>query len=226
MAKQVMDQLISDGGVTRGYLAVLPQDITEDLAKALNVPENGGALVGSVTPGGPGDKGGLKRGDVITEFNGKKITNSNDLRNEVAKTDPNKTASIVLIRDGKQKQLQVKVGERPTEAALNGSPSKPSQPPDRLQENFGLAVEDLTADTAKDLGYENAKGALVVGVRGGSPADDAGFRKGDLIVEIDKRVVVSASDVDRVLSNVRGSKSVAVLVRRGDNTFYVPLSKG
>ena len=226
MAKQVMDQLISDGGVTRGYLAVLPQDINEDLAKALNVPENGGALVGSVTPGGPGDKGGLKRGDVITEFNGKKITNSNDLRNEVAKTDPNKTASIVLIRDGKQKQMQVKVGERPTDAALNGTPSKPSQPPDRLQENFGLAVEDLTADTAHELGYENAKGALVVGVRGGSPADDAGFRKGDLIVEIDKRTVVSASDVDRVLSNVKGTKSVAVLVRRGDNTFYVPLSKG
>jgi serine protease Do len=226
MAKTVLDDLINEGSVTRGYLAILPQDITEDLAKALNVPENGGALVGSVTPGGPGDKGGLKRGDVITEFNGKKITNSTELRNEVAKMDPNKTANVTVIRDGKKKEMSVKVGERPADTAQNKTPSKQKQAPNKLQEDFGLAVEDLSPADAHQLGYDNAKGALVVGVRGGSPADDAGFQKGDLIMEIDKRTVNSASDVDRVLSNVKGTKSVAVLVRRGDNTFYVPLSKG
>jgi serine protease Do len=227
MAKQVMDDLINDGSVTRGYLAILPQDITEDLAKALNVPENGGALVGSVTPGGPGDRGGLKRGDVIIEFNGKKITNSTELRNEVARMDPNKTANVTVIRDGKKKQMNVKVGERPTETSQNGTPSrKEKQTPDKLQEDFGLAVEDMSSDDARQLGYDNTRGALVVGVRGGSPADDAGFQKGDLIVEIDKHPVTSARDVDRALSNVKGAKSVAVLVRRGDNTFYVPLSKG
>ena len=225
MAKQVMDELINSGGVTRGYLAILPQDITEDLAKALKVPENGGALVGSVTSGGPGEKGGIKRGDVIIEFNGKKITNSNELRNEVARMDPNQTANIVVIRDGKRKDLRVKVGERPTETSLNDR-EKPKQAPDKLQQDFGLAVEDLSAGDAQQLGYGNARGALVVGVRGGSPADDAGFEKGDLIMEIDKKPVASARDVDRALSNVKGSTSVAVLVRRGDNTFYVPLSKG
>jgi len=224
MAKLVMDQLISDGGVTRGYLAILPQDITEDLAKALKVPENGGALVGSVTAGGPGDKGGLKRGDVIVEFNGKKITSSTELRNEVAKMQPDKTASVAIIRDGKPKTLNVKLGERPAEVSANGQ--KPKQAPDKLQEDFGLAVDDLTADSAKDLGYDNAKGALVVGVRGGSPADDAGIAKGDLILEINKRPVVSAHDAERLLSVVRGKESVAILVRRGANTFYVPLSKG
>jgi serine protease Do len=225
MAKQVMDQLISSGGVTRGYLAVLPQDITEDLAKALNVPENGGALVGSVISGGPGEKGGIKRGDVIVEFNGKKITNSNELRNEVARTDPDKTANVVVIRDGKRKDLRVKLGERPTETADN-TPAKPKEAPDKVQEDFGLAVQDLTPDAAQQLGYDNARSALVMNVRGGSPADDAGFSKGDLIVEIDRKPVTSARDVDRALSNVGGKKSVAVLVRRGDNTFYVPLSKG
>lgn len=226
MAKQIMEELINSGGVTRGYLAILPQDITEDLAKALKVPENGGALVGSVTSGGPGEKGGIKRGDVITEFNGKKITNSNELRNEVAKMDPDKTANVVVIRDGKRKDLKVKVGERPTEEALNNPSKQPKQPPDKLQEDFGLAVDDLTAEAAEELGYGNARGALVVAVRGGSPADNAGFAKGDLIMEIDRKPVVSARDVDRMLSNVKGTRSVAILVRRGDNTFYVPLSKG
>lgn len=226
MAKQIMDELINSGAVTRGYLAVLPQDITEELAKALKVPENGGALVGSVTAGGPGEKGGIKRGDVIIEFNGKKITNSNQLRNEVARTDPDKTANVVVIRDGKRKELKVKVGERPTETSLNTPGKQPKQPPDKLQEDFGLAVQDLTPDTADQLGYNNARGALVVGVRGGSPADNAGFAKGDLIMEIDRKPVVSARDVDRMLANVTGARSVAVLVRRGDNTFYVPLSKG
>jgi len=131
----------------------------------------------------------------------------------------------VVIRDGKRKDLRVKVGERPTETSLNDR-EKPKQAPDKLQQDFGLAVEDLSAGDAQQLGYGNARGALVVGVRGGSPADDAGFAKGDLIMEIDKKPVVSARDVDRALSNVKGSKSVAVLVRRGDNTFYVPLSKG
>jgi len=226
MAKTVMDQLINEGGVTRGYLAVLPQDITEDLAKALNVPENGGALVGSVTSGGPGEKGGIKRGDVIVEFNGKKITNSNELRNEVARTDPNKTANVVVIRDGKRKDLRVKVGERPAEVSENGAPQNQKQTPNKLQEDFGLAVQDLTPDAAQQLGYDNARGALVVSVRGGSPADDAGFAKGDLIMEIDKRPVVSAQDAERVLTSVKAKDSVAILVRRGDNTFYVPLSKG
>jgi serine protease Do len=225
MAQQVMDELINSGGVRRGYLAILPQDINEDLAKALNVPENGGALVGSVTAGGPGEKGGIKRGDVITEFNGKKITSSNELRNEVAKMDPNKTANVVVIRDGKRKDLRVKVGERPTETSAN-TPVKPKEPPDKLQEDFGLAVQDLTPDVAQQLGFDNARGALVVSVRGGSPADDAGFSKGDLIVEIDKKPIQSARDADRALSNVRTKQSVAVLVRRGDNTFFVPLSKG
>jgi serine protease Do len=226
MAKQIMDELINSGGVTRGYLAILPQDITEDLAQALKVPENGGALVGSVTSGGPGEKGGIKRGDVIIEFNGQKITNSNQLRNEVARMDPDKTANVVVIRDGKRKELKVKVGERPTETSLNTPAKQPKQPPDKLQEDFGLAVGDLTPDAAEQLGYNNARGALVVGVRGGSPADNAGFAKGDLIMEIDRKPVVSARDVDRMLANVTGTRSVAVLVRRGDNTFYVPLSKG
>ena len=225
MAKQIMEELINSGGVTRGYLAILPQDINEDLAKALKVPENGGALVGSVTSGGPGEKGGIKRGDVITEFNGKKITNSNELRNEVARTDPDKTANVVVIRDGKRKDLKVKLGERPSETALNTPSKQPSQPPDKLQEDFGLAVDDLTPDAAQELGYGNARGALVVGVRGGSPADNAGFAKGDLIMEIDRKPVVAARDVDRMLSTVKGTRSVAILVRRGDNTFYVPLSK-
>ena len=225
MAKQVMDELINEGGVSRGYLAILPQDITEDLARALKVPENGGALVGSVTAGGPGDRGGLKRGDVIVEFNHKKITSSNELRNEVAKMEPDKTASVVVIRDGKRREMKVKMGERPAETALN-QPQKQKQTPDKLQQDFGLAVQDLTPDTAQQLGYDNQKGAIVVGVRDGSPASDAGFARGDLILEIDKRPVLSATDVERVLSTVKAKDSVAVLVRRGDNTFYVPLSKG
>jgi serine protease Do len=225
MATQIMDELISSGSITRGYLAVLPQDITDDLAHALNLKDTDGALVGSVTPGGPGDKGGIERGDVIVEFNGKKIHNASELRNEVAHASPKKTAKVEVIRDGKKRDLNVALGERPVETAeRDNNPGQ--QTPDKLQQDFGLSVQDLTPAAARQLGYENARGgALVVGVRGGSAAADAGFARGDLIVEIDGHAVASAQDAERTLSGRKAKESVAVLVRRGDNTFYVPLTK-
>jgi serine protease Do len=130
-----------------------------------------------------------------------------------------------VIRDGKRRELNVKVGERPAETS-QGTPEKEKQPQNKLQEDFGLAVQDLTPDAAHQLGYDNAKGALVTGVRGGSPASEAGVQRGDLILEIDKHPVQSARDADRLLSGVRSGQSIAVLVRRGDNTFYVPMTKG
>ena len=224
MAKSIMTELIEEGGVTRGYLAILPQDITEELQQALKLPSREGALVGGVTPGGPGDKGGIKRGDVVVEFEGKKIRNSNELRAEVARADPKKKADVVVIRDGKRKTLKVTLGERPTETA-RGEPGRENEQPSETSEDFGLAMQDLTPGAASQLGYENARGALVVSVKGGSPAADAGLARGDLIVEIDGRPISSARDADRALSGVKSKQTVALLVRRGDNTFFAPLTK-
>ncbi len=225
MAKLIMEELINEGAVTRGYLAVLPQDITEDLQRALKLPSREGALVGSVTPGGPGDKGGIERGDVIVQFEGKKVTNSAQLRSEVARADPKKTASLVVIHDGKERTLKVTLGERPTETALNDRSGGKKAEPTKAQEDFGLTVEDITPAIAQELGYEEARGAVVVAVRGGSPAADAGLGRGDLILEVDGVAVKSASEVDRALSRIKGNDSIALLVRRGDNTFFAPLTR-
>jgi len=225
MAKLIMEELINEGGVTRGYLAVLPQDITEELARALDLPSREGALVGSVTPGGPGDKGGIERGDVIVEFNGKKVKNSSGLRSEVARADPDNTVNLTVIRDGKRKTLKVKLGERPSEVAQNDR-ERNQQPEGKLEEEFGLALQELTGESARQLGYENARGAVVAGVKAGSPASDAGLSRGDLIVEIDHKPVQSAGDAERVLSSVKSKDTVALVVRRGENTFYVPLTRG
>ena len=181
--------------------------------------------MGSVTPGGPGDKGGIERGDVIIQFEEKKITSSTQLRSEVARADPKKTANIVVIRDGKQRTLKVTLGERPVETAANDRGGSERTEPTKAQSDFGLSVQEITPAIARELGYEETKGAVVTTVRGGSPAADAGLARGDLILEVDGDAVKSASEVDRALSKIKGNESIALLVRRGESTFFAPLTR-
>jgi serine protease Do len=115
MAQHVMEALIDKGKVTRGYLALVPQDIDDNLAKAMKLKSTDGALVGDVTPEGPADKAGLKRGDVIVQYEGQKIKNSTELRNQVAQTAPKSTVDLAVLRDGREIQLTAKLEERPVE---------------------------------------------------------------------------------------------------------------
>jgi len=222
MARKVMDALTSKGKVTRGYLALSPQDIDENLAKALQLKGTQGALVGDVTPGGPADKAGIKRGDIILEFNGQKVENSVALRNMVAQADPGSSATIKLLRNGREMQVTVALGERPKERGAK-APKEQEQPKEQSYKKLGLSVQTLTPDIAQQLGYDNDHGAVIADVAGGSPADDAGLQRGDLIKEINRETVNSVRDLDRVVTRMHSGDNAALLVRRGDNTFYAAI---
>jgi len=223
MAKQVMDELVLQGKVTRGYLALMPQDIDESIAKAWKLKSTDGALVGDVTPNGPADKAGIQRGDIITGFNGKKIENSTQLRQTVAQADPGSTAKINLFREGREIPVAVILGERPKD--INGrSDREEDAPEEKTGEKLGLSIQTLTPDIAQQLGYRNEQGVVVNSVTSGSPADDAGLRRGDLIKEVNRTEVRTAQEFKRLAARIQSGDSVVLLVnRRGQNTFYAAI---
>ncbi len=222
MARQVMSTLMSEGKISRGYLAIYPQDINEDLAKALKLKSTEGSLVADVTPDGPADKAGIKRGDVIVEFDGKKVENSIQLRNLVAQVSPGKTVEVVLIRNGNEMKLDVRLGERP-KGPESESPAQ-GQPEEQTSRKLGMSIQTLTPDLADQLGYENVKGVVVTDVAAGSPADEAGLQRGDLIQEVNRKAVQTAQDFEDQLKGSKSGDVVALLVRRGANTFFVAVN--
>lgn len=219
MARQVMSTLMSEGKISRGYLAIIPEDIDEDLAKALKLKSTEGSLVADVTPGGPADRAGIKRGDVIIEFNGKKVKDSTQLRNMVADIAPGKSVDMTLIRNGKEVRAKVRLGERP-KGPEEATPSE-RQPEEQTSKKLGVNIQTLTPDLAEQLGYKNAKGVVITDVEPGSPADDAGLQRGDLIQEVNRKEVQTAQDFEKQLKELKSGDVVALLVRRGDVTFFV-----
>jgi serine protease Do len=223
MARQVMDELVSKGKVTRGYLALVPQDIDENMAKAWKLKSTAGALVGDVTANGPADKAGIKRGDIIISFNGNKIENSTQLRQVVAQAEPNSIAKVILLRDGREVPVSVVLGERPKDFS-GGNDQPEDAPEEKTGEKLGLAIQTLTPDIAPQLGYRNEHGVLINSVTSGSPADEAGLRRGDLIKEVNRAEVRTAQEFKRLVSRAQSGDSIVLLVnRRGQNTFYAAI---
>ncbi len=219
MAKQVMDDLLEDGKVSRGYLALVPQPIDENLAKALNLENTEGTLVGDVTPGGPADKAGILRGDVIVEFNGQKIKDDMELRTIVAQTKPGTSVKIGIVRDNKNRELTAVLGERPNQQEQNDTQQEQSG--NQNVPTLGLLVQELTPALARQLGYDHEKGVLVANVIGGSPADEVGLQRGDLIKEVNRQEITAVQEFQTSISKLESGDSVALLVMRGQNTFYV-----
>jgi serine protease Do len=151
MARQLMDELIAKGKISRGYLGILPQDIDDNLAQALKLKTTNGSLVGDVTADGPADKAGIKRGDIIIEFNGKKINNSTELRNIVAESSPGSSVTVTVLRDGKERNFTVVLAERPTSLASRGKERE--KPEEQTSKKLGLSIQTLTPDIADRLGF-------------------------------------------------------------------------
>jgi serine protease Do len=219
MAKKVMEDLISKGEVTRGYIGLVPQDINEDLAKALKLSDTEGVLVGDVDRAGPADKGGIRRGDVIFEFDGKKVESSTQLRNMAAQTKPGTPVKIGLLRDGKKVEATVTLGERPKESRGGQAPQEP-QAEAQTSQKLGLSVQTLTPDIAEQLGYQKDSGVIVADVFSGSPAEEAGLQRGDLIKEVNRKEVRTVQDFEKEIENLKSGDVAALLIRRGSNTFY------
>ncbi|MBW2289436.1 MAG: DegQ family serine endoprotease [Deltaproteobacteria bacterium] len=221
MAKQILPQLRAKGSVTRGWLGVVIQRITPELIEALELDGADGALVSKVAPGGPAAQAGVQHGDVIIEFDGDRVESWNDLPRIVATTPVGKQVELVVTRAGKRMTLTATVGtleEAETLAELDGSGDDGES-----AAKFGLRIQDLTPEIADQLGVEADAGVLVTAVEPGSASDAAGLRRGDLILEVDRSEVKSASELEERLGKAEGR--ALLLVRRGDATIFVPLKR-
>jgi serine protease Do len=215
MAKDLLIPLRERGRVVRGWLGVQVQRVTPELAKSFGLDRDRGALVADVMPDTPAAKAGIERGDVIVEFNGKKIEEMTDLPRIVASTPPGTEATVKLIRKGQEKVVTVRLGELREERVAAGGGS--------LEESLGMTVQELTPEIARSLGLSETKGVVVTNVEDGSPADEAGLRRGDVILEVNQRKVETLRDYRAALGRASGADSVLLLVRRGNNVMYMAL---
>ncbi len=222
-AKSVLNEILTKGKVVRGYLGILPQDITEGLAQGMKLKSTAGALVAEVTPGSAADRAGFRVGDVIVAYDGKKVEDSLTLRGMTAATAPGTTVKVDILRDGRPMTLTATVSERPAEPTEKQPTPQPESPETQASRQLGLTVQNLTPDIAKQLGYDNAAGALVTGVAPGSAADDAGLEKGDLIVEVNRVAVKTARDFEKLIRELKKGDTAVLLVRDQAGTQFVSI---
>jgi len=215
MAKSVLGQLKEKGKVTRGWLGVYIQKLTPEMAESLKVPGGKGALVADVTKDGPAEKAGILSGDVIVRFDGREVEDPHELPQIVASTSPGKQVQVTVVRDGKRIDISVKIAEMAGEEARAGKGG-----PD-LSKGMGLTVQDITPEIAKHLDIENRNGVLVASVESGSPADDAGFREGDLIRQINRKPVQNTGEFQKVMKKVQNDKTVLFLIERGEGRIFL-----
>jgi serine protease Do len=222
MARMVMERIIQEGKVVRGYLGVYIQPITPDLAKEFNVAAETGALVGGVSPDGPAAKAGIQAGDVITEFNGTKVTDSRNLRLMVAQSPPGTKATFKLLHNGKEKTVTTTLGELPTEKLA--STSAPGRPNTRQPEGLaGVEISDLDAKVRRQMNLPTdvRAGAVVTGIEADSAAYEAGLRVGDVILELNRQKVSSARDVVDISRKNKGNRALLRVWGRGGSHFIV-----
>jgi len=217
VALDVSNQLKATGKITRGWLGIVIQELSKELAESFGMKNTNGALVAAVEKGGPADKGGLEAGDVITKFDGKPIVASSDLPRAVGSAKPGKAASVEVLRKGSVKTLNIVVGEMPAEGAETAQASKPAAKPE--PDRIGLVLKEATAQQRKKLNGKN--GLIVIDAQGA--VAQAGVRRGDVILGLNNTEVQTLEQFNKQLAGFAPGKTVALLVLRGENTLYVPV---
>jgi len=215
MAKNIRQQLVKHGGVTRGRLGVYIQDLNKDLAESFGIDQREGILVAQVMADSPAEKAGLEQGDVILKLNDKKVVKVAKFRNQIAMTRPETTVKLLVLRDGKKKTIKATIGTMETDE--KGHPVSSNKLP-----ALGMSLQKLTSDLAEQFGYEEVHGVLVTDVESGSIAARAGIRPGNLIEEVN-RTEVNSPDQIRKLIEESQRKTVLLLVRQGDASRYLAL---
>jgi serine protease Do len=214
MAKGILADLKTKGKVTRGWLGISVQDISDDIAKNLNHKNKSGALVSDVFKGDPADKAGIKIGDIIIEINGKSIKDTHDLLVTIATLQVDQKMNLKAIRDGKEMTFLVTVAERKDNVAMAAEKSGKG--------HFGVAAQEITAELARQLGIAR-DGVIVTGVQEGSPADEFGIQPQDIIVQVNQVKISSMKDYLREITKAATKKSVTLLIKRGRSSFFVAL---
>jgi len=219
MAKNVVSQLRNGGKVVRGWIGVSVQRVTPEIAESLDLGDESGALVADVIAGGPADKAGVKRGDIIIEVNRNKIDEMPELPKIVASYAPGTKTKLKVIRNGKEKVLNIKLEELPSQVAQNSRKS----PENEVEHNLGLIVQEITPDVKRKLQLEYSSGVVITDIRGNSLASEAGLLKGDVILEINKAEIANLNNYRKAVDSVNEGQNFLFLVKRGSNTIYVAL---
>jgi serine protease Do len=216
MARSVMDQIVSHGKVVRGYLGLFPQDVTPALAKQFGLSGPGGALISGLKPDAPAARAGLKNGDVILKVNGQPVESANQLRLRISQTAPGTSVKLEISREGKTEDVNVTLGELPTDKSAEEAPGE--------KETGGLEgveVQELTPDVAQELQLTpGTHGVVVSSVEPSSAAAAAGLSRGDLIQEVNHKPVHSITEYKQALA-AAGEHPVLLLVNEGGVTQYV-----
>jgi len=226
MARAIMEDLIYEGRVLRGWLGVYIQDVNPAAREAMGLGDMKGVLISDVTPGDPADKAGIRRGDFIISIDGKKTKDANDLRNTVATLRPGSKMPVELIREGKKMTLQVKVAERPDEGKLAGGgsagPEKADEPAPDVSEKLGIKAGAITAEVRQRLGLSSAvKGVVVLEIQESSPVAREDVKVDDIIMEVNRKPVATVKEFKDALKTVKPDQSVLFLAQREGKTFYV-----
>jgi serine protease Do len=223
MAKQVMDQIMKTGKVSRGYMGVTLQNVTPELAQQFGLKEPHGAIVGDVTPSAPGAKAGLKSGDVITAIDGKKVEGSDDLTMDVVSHTPGSTVSLDVLRNGQPMKVTVTLGTRP--GGIDWNKRNPQSENDQGEDNGsegsasirGISVETLTPDLAQQINVpDNVRGVVVGSVEPDSPAAD-NVGRGMVITAVDRHPVTNVQEFKRLMAQAEGKSVLLTIVTAGPN---------
>jgi serine protease Do len=228
LAKPILGQLRTAGKVTRGWLGVSIQPLTQELAKSFGLTGTQGALVASVTEDSPAARAGLKEGDVIVTFDGKAVDAPRVLPSLVANTPVGRPVPVGIVRDGARQTVTVTVGNLSDSREARATPGGPGEkaPESRATEKHGLALQELTPELAKQLGVQSEKGVVVTQVKPDSPAAQAGLAAGDVIREVNRMPVQDLQDVERGLARGPDASQVLLRVEREGAQRYVVLGTG
>lgn len=219
MARQVMERILKDGRVVRGWLGVAIQPVTPAIARTMGLDKPTGALISDVSPGSPAEKAGLRRGDIVLAINGEPVNETRELSLRVAMLAPGTTARLRVFRERRQIEVPVVLGEQPAERRAMG----PGAEPGAARALQGVSVTNLTPRLREQLGLPpGVSGVLVTGVDPDSPAFEAGLRRGDVIQEVNGRGVASVAEFERAIRQA-GAEAVLLLVNRGGSVFFVAI---
>ena len=217
MVKRVMEDLISDGKVTRGWLGVQIQDVDEGMAKALRLKERNGAIISQVIKNSPAEDAGVEEQDVIIAVDGVKVADSSNLKNLISSGRPDDKTKLTVIRDGHERNLIVTLGTRPGEKEL----AETFRYGEKLFDVLGLRVETLKNVDGKELKTDYPNGVKVVDIKKGSPAYDNNIKRGDIITEVSKSIIKNENDYESELDAFSEGDTIMLRIIRNGSPLYV-----
>ncbi|MBK8231607.1 MAG: DegQ family serine endoprotease [Candidatus Eisenbacteria bacterium] len=225
MAKQIMDSLIRDGKVVRGWMGVNIQDLNDAMTEYYGLDRPSGALVGNTTEDSPAERAGLKQGDLILEIDGEPVKNVKELRLRIAALSPGTDVRLGIMRERSRKTVTVRLAEFPGSEETGGRQPAEEEEPNSIRPNdLGLALEDITQRWRRELDLPSTtEGAIIADIDPSGPAANAGFRPGDIVIKVGDQQIATALDVEKALRTVGKGKPVLFLIERDGSEIFLAL---